>query len=109
MEATERQESALNASTEQGSASQVASKPRINPIERPTLERITSSAHQALDKIAQAANQAAETLDEKSRHVRESQVELAGNFRHYVKEHPGTSVGLAVATGFLIRHLLSLR
>ncbi len=109
MEATGKLESAPNVTAEQGSMAQGASKIRSTPMERPTLERITSSAHQAVDKIAQAANQAVETLDEKSKHVKETQVELADSFRHYVKEHPGASVGLAIATGFLIRHMFSLR
>jgi ElaB/YqjD/DUF883 family membrane-anchored ribosome-binding protein len=101
--------SALNVSAEQGSLGQGVLKPQANPIERPALGRIASSAHQAVDKITQAANQAVETLGEKSKQVKETQIELNDIFRHYVKEHPGTSVGIAVASGFLIRHLLSLR
>jgi ElaB/YqjD/DUF883 family membrane-anchored ribosome-binding protein len=77
--------------------------------ERPALERIASGAHQAVDKIAQAANQAVGTLDEQGRKIKDTQVQLAEGLRGYVKDHPGASVGMAVATGFLIRHLLTLR
>lgn len=116
MEATGKLESALNATSSalnmpagQSSAGQGVLKPRANPVERPAFERIASSAHQAVDKITQAANQAVETLGEKSKQVKETQTELNDSFRHYVKDHPGASVGMAVAAGFLIRHLLSLR
>ncbi len=111
METSERLESALNAKgmsvnvvTEKDSSVQAASKTRQSP-----MDRIASTAHQAVDKIAQAANQAVETFDEKSKHVKETQVELADSFRLYIKEHPAASVGVAAATGFLIRHLLSFR
>lgn len=118
MEATGKLESALNSTSstltglgEQGYAGQSAQKNRQHPMDeqRPALERITSTAHQAVDKMAYAANQAAGTLDEKSKRIKETQAELADSFVHYVKEHPGVSLGIALASGFLIRHLISLR
>jgi ElaB/YqjD/DUF883 family membrane-anchored ribosome-binding protein len=117
MEATGKLESALNSTSsalmsggvDPINAGQSAQKNRQPPMDRPALERMTSTAHQAVDKIAYAAHQAAGTLDEKSRQIRETQVELADTVGHYVREHPGTSLGIAVATGFLIRHLISLR
>ena len=116
MEATVKSESALNASSsmpsgvgEQGHMLQSTQKNRPQSTERPALERITSTAHQAVDKLAYAATQAVETLDEKGKRVRETQTELAESVGNYVKAHPGTSLGIAVASGFLIRHLISLR
>jgi ElaB/YqjD/DUF883 family membrane-anchored ribosome-binding protein len=76
---------------------------------RPAVDRLASGAHQAVDKIAGAATQAAETLDLKTEQLMDAQTRLTENCREYVREHPVTSLGIAVAAGFLLSRLLSSR
>ena len=76
---------------------------------RPAVDRIASGAHQAVDKIAGAATGAAETLDIKGEQLKDAQARLTENCRVYVQDHPITSLGIAVAAGFLLSRLLSSR
>jgi ElaB/YqjD/DUF883 family membrane-anchored ribosome-binding protein len=74
---------------------------------RPVVDRVASGAHQAVDKIASAAGQAAETLSVKGEQWRNTHVRAMEQCRGYVRDHPGRSVGIAIATGFLLSRLLS--
>ena len=76
---------------------------------RPAVDRLASGAHQAVDKMAGAASQAAETLDLKGEQLMDAQVRLTENCREYVRDNPLTSLGIAVAAGFLVSRLLSSR
>ncbi len=76
---------------------------------RPAVDRLASGAHQAVDKIAGAATQAAETLDLKSEQIMDAQTRLTETCRDYVRDNPVTSLGIAVAAGFLLSRLLSSR
>ena len=74
-----------------------------------TLDKVSHSAHQAFDKIASATNQAAEALGEKGEQLKKTEKKLMKNCRGYIKDNPMTSVGIAVAAGFLLSRLLSRR
>jgi ElaB/YqjD/DUF883 family membrane-anchored ribosome-binding protein len=76
---------------------------------RPAVDRLATGAHQAVDKIAGAATQAAETLDLKSEQLMDAQTRLTESCREYVRDNPVTSLGIAVAAGFLLSRLLSSR
>ncbi len=76
---------------------------------RPAVDRLASGAHQAVDKIAGAATQAVETLDLKSEQLKDAQTRLTENCREYVRDNPMTSLGIAVAAGFLLSRLLGSR
>jgi ElaB/YqjD/DUF883 family membrane-anchored ribosome-binding protein len=76
---------------------------------RPAVDRLASGAHQTVDKIAGAATQAAETLDLKSEQLKDAQTRLTENCREYVRDNPLTSLGIAVAAGFLLSRLLGSR
>lgn len=73
---------------------------------RPVVERISESAHQAVDKLAGAAARAAETLDEKGVQLRDAQTRATAGMRSFILEKPLTSLGIAVAGGFLLSWLL---
>lgn len=84
----------------QGSASQVSEKAHSG------IDKVTQSAHQTVDRVVSAASSAAERLQ----HVGDTKYgHMAQDWKDqtcaYVREHPLTSVGIAVAAGFLLSRL----
>ena len=76
---------------------------------RPAVDRVAASAHRSVDRIAGAATRAAETLDVQGGQLTDAQSRLTGSCSAYVRANPITSVGLAIAGGFLLSRLLSSR
>jgi ElaB/YqjD/DUF883 family membrane-anchored ribosome-binding protein len=74
-----------------------------------TIDKVSNSAHEALDKLASATSQAAEAVGEKGEQLKKSEQQLMKNCRGYISDNPITSVGIAVAAGFLLSRLLSRR
>ena len=74
-----------------------------------TIDKAANSAHEAVDKIASATNQAAEALGEKGEQLKNAEQQLMENCRGYVRDNPITSLGIAVAAGFLLSRVLSGR
>jgi ElaB/YqjD/DUF883 family membrane-anchored ribosome-binding protein len=75
----------------------------------PTVDRLAAGAHQVVDKIAGAAGTAAEMASSKGEQLKAQQERLLESCRGYVRENPITTLGIAVAAGFLISRLLSSR
>jgi ElaB/YqjD/DUF883 family membrane-anchored ribosome-binding protein len=74
-----------------------------------TIDKAANSAHEAYDKIADAANQAAEALGEKGEQLKNAEQQMMEDCRVYVRDNPITSLGIAVAAGFLLSRVLSGR
>jgi len=74
-----------------------------------TIDNVSHSAHETVDKIANASNQAAEAIGEKRAQLKNAEQQLVENCRGYVRDNPVTSLGIAVAAGFLLSRLLSGR
>ena len=74
-----------------------------------TIDTAAQSAHEAVDKIANATNQAAEALGEKGEQLKNAEQKLMESCRGYVQDNPITSLGIAVAAGFLLSRVLSGR
>jgi ElaB/YqjD/DUF883 family membrane-anchored ribosome-binding protein len=74
-----------------------------------TIDNASKSAHGAFDKIASATSQAAEALGEKGEQLKKTEQQLMKNCRGYISDNPITSVGIAVAAGFLLSSLLRRR
>lgn len=72
-----------------------------------TIDTASDYAHEAADNIASAASQAAKTLGEKGRELKNAEQKLMKNCGNYVGDHPITSLGIAVAVGFVLRSLFS--
>ena len=68
----------------------------------PAIDKLASGAHQTTDRVALAANNAVGTL-------RNAQTQLTQGCSSYVQDKPLTSLGIAVAGGFLLATLLRLR
>jgi ElaB/YqjD/DUF883 family membrane-anchored ribosome-binding protein len=76
---------------------------------RPAVDRMESSAHDVVDRVAGVATQTAETLGIKGEQLKSAQRRLMESARDYVREHPVASLGMAVATGYVLSRLLSSR
>lgn len=74
-----------------------------------TTDKASKFAHEAGEKIASATNQAADALSEKGEQLKNAEQRLMKNCCGYVQDNPVTSVGIAVAAGFLLSRLLSAR
>lgn len=74
-----------------------------------TADRAIDYAHDAVDKIVNATNEAAEALDERSEQFIDTKQQMVKNCRSYIQDNPITSLGIAVASGFLLGRLLSRR
>jgi ElaB/YqjD/DUF883 family membrane-anchored ribosome-binding protein len=72
-------------------------------------DKASQYAHEAGEKIAHASNQAADALSEKGEQLKNAEQRLMHNCCVYVKDNPVTSLGIAVAAGFLLSRLLSAR
>jgi ElaB/YqjD/DUF883 family membrane-anchored ribosome-binding protein len=62
-------------------------------------------AHEAGDKITNAK----EAISDKSEQLLNAEQRLMKNCQRYVRDNPVTSLGIAVATGFLLSRLSSGR
>jgi ElaB/YqjD/DUF883 family membrane-anchored ribosome-binding protein len=80
-----------------------------NPAMNTTTDKVANFAHETVDSIADASNQARASFDEKSDQIMNAEQQLMKNCQSYVRENPVTSLGLAVAGGFLLSRLLSSR
>lgn len=73
------------------------------------VSRMASSAHEAVDKIADAATHAADSLDSKGQQMKALEERWLEKVREYVEHNPVQSLGIALASGFLLSRILSSR
>jgi ElaB/YqjD/DUF883 family membrane-anchored ribosome-binding protein len=78
-------------------------------LDRQAFERIASTAHQAVDKFAHVATESAHSLDLKRKQMAETGLEVVNHSRKFIQEKPGTSIAIALVSGFLLRHFLRFR
>ncbi len=76
---------------------------------RPAVDRVAAGAHNVVDKLAGAAASAADTMGVKGEQLKAAQARATEASRDYVRENPLTSIGIAVAVGFLLSRLVSSR
>lgn len=74
-----------------------------------TVDHMASGAHEAVNRFAEATNNATDNLEEKGQQLKEVQEQWFENVREYVSANPGTSLGIALAAGFLASRILSSR
>lgn len=75
----------------------------------PTVQHLAAGAHQVVDNIAGAAREAAANLEGKGDELRDAQVRITEACREHVRDNPMTSLGIAVAAGFLLSWALRSR
>ena len=73
------------------------------------IDKAANSAHEAIDKATRATNKATEALDKKGEQLKNAEQQIMEDCRVYVRDNPITSLGIAVAAGFLLSRVLSGR
>lgn len=71
------------------------------------IDNVPHTAHETADKIANATHQAVEAIGEKEAQLKNVEQQLLENCRGFVRDNPVTSLGIAIAGGFLLSRLLS--
>ena len=87
----------------------VSAHDRINQLTeaaRPAVDRMASNAHAAIDTVAGAAASAVDTLGIKGDQLNNAQEKLVEAARGYMREQPIASLGIALATGWILSRLL---
>jgi len=74
-----------------------------------TTDKVAHFAHEAVDTVADASNHARAAFDETSDQLVNAEQLLMKNCQTYIRENPVTSLGLAIAGGFLLSRVLSGR
>lgn len=74
-----------------------------------TADKVSHFAHEAVDKIANVGNQAQDEYEERRDQIKDAEQQMVKNCRSYVRDNPITSLGIAVAGGFILSRLLSGR
>lgn len=70
---------------------------------------LAAGDHQAVDRIADVATHAAERIAEQKLVFNKARSDLIDDCRTYVGDNPALALGVAVAAGFLLRHLVRPR
>lgn len=70
-----------------------------------TIDKLSSAAEEAAEKIASVTSQATEVLGEKGEQLKELEEQLMEDARDYIREHPITSMGIALAAGFMLSQI----
>lgn len=73
------------------------------------VNRMASGAHEAVDKIADATNSAADTLSEKGHEMKALEERWLEKVRDYVEHNPVQSLGIALASGYLLSRITNNR
>ena len=73
------------------------------------IDKAANSANEAIDKATRATNQTTEALGKKGEQLKNAEQQIMEDCRVYVRDNPITSMGIAVAVGFLLSRVLSGR
>jgi ElaB/YqjD/DUF883 family membrane-anchored ribosome-binding protein len=73
-----------------------------------TTDKVAHFAQNAADTITNASHQARATFDERSDQFLHAEKRAARNCRGYIRTNPVSSLGIAVAAGFLLGGLLGV-
>lgn len=73
------------------------------------VDAAAAGAHKAVDWAADTANSATDSLVDTGHEMKATQEKWLAMARDYVQENPATSLGIALASGFLLSRLLRAR
>jgi len=75
----------------------------------PALDHVVANAHKTVDRVGVAAASAAGALGVKGDQLNDGGKRVIERASVYVRENPVTSLGMAVAAGYVLSRLLSSR
>jgi len=78
---------------------------RNNHASHPRVDAAAAGAHDAVDWAAEAANNASDSLIDTGHEMKETQEKWLAMARDYVQENPATSLGIALASGYLLSRI----
>lgn len=82
---------------------------RMSDALHPAVSRAASGAHHLVDRISDTSSRVAQQLEKTANRLKDTEQRLVGASSNYVREHPLKSTGIALAAGFLVSQLVSLR
>lgn len=75
----------------------------------PRVDALAAGAHEAVNWAADATNNASDNLSDTGHEMKDMQERWLARTRDYVQENPVTSVGIALASGYLLSRILRSR
>ncbi len=75
----------------------------------PAIDRLATGAHQAVDSLDSAAATTVRALETKTQQLRDVQSRLAERCSSQLRDKPVSTLGIAIAAGFLLAMLLKRR
>lgn len=76
---------------------------------RPALDHLVANAHETVDRVGEVATSAAGALGVKGDQLNDGSKRVIERASVYVRENPVTSLGIAVAAGYVLSRLFSSR
>jgi len=80
-----------------------------NSAGNPAVDRMAASAHEAVDKVSSVASHAVDTLGVKGEQLHAAEKRLVEGTSRYVRQHPVASLGIAIATGYVLSRIFASR
>lgn len=74
-----------------------------------SIKEVADSAHKGIDHAAEAATNASASVRDKGQQAKATQEEWVKELNSYVQQNPATSIGIAVASGFVLGWILRRR
>lgn len=71
------------------------------------VEAAVVGAHHTVDKVGNVATHAAESLGHKGDDINAARIKLIDRASEYMREHPVASLGIAVASGYILSMIWS--
>lgn len=73
---------------------------------RPLMDVLVAGVHDAVERLASVATQAADKVEVTGEYVKDVKLRMGRQCRNYVQEKPLTSLGLALASGYVLGWLM---
>ncbi len=82
---------------------------RNDKVTHPRVDAMAAGAHEAVDWAADATNHATDSLSDTGHEMKAMEERWLAKVREYVQENPTTSLGIALAGGYLLSRIVRPR
>ncbi len=69
---------------------------------RPVMDMLVSGVHDAVERLSHVVTQAADKVESSGESIKDAQARATRCSRNYIREKPLTSIGIAIASGYLL-------